>query len=68
MSCGDVCYSLRHTGNADGLYLHLNVIPLVTLTSRGDQLSVGVLRKNIRPRSKAISVICVLVKSLRLSV
>jgi hypothetical protein len=53
-----------HCGNADGLYLHLNVMPSVTFTSRSDQLSAGVLRKNIRPGSKAISVICVLVKCL----
>jgi len=53
-----------HCGNADGLYLHLNVMSSVTFTSRGDQLSAGVLRKNIRPGSKAISAICVLVKCL----
>jgi len=53
-----------HCGNADGLYMHLNVIPSVTLTSRADQLSTGVLRKNIWPRSKVISVKCVLVKCL----
>jgi hypothetical protein len=66
---------VSHCGNArstltvrlrsvHGFYLQLNAKPTITLTSRGDQVSAGVLRKNIRRTSRASTARYLLVKSV----